>query len=310
MMYIQGKAAHIRSKQHLTSKVSALSAEPNPIPPIREEGPSCNTSEDGMDREQGDEEAEEADEGPGGVELITSDHIRSAVIMGNLIEGRDMDEGTECMTGGGIFSGVSLATNDSAVLSLFCQTAGGDAWCGWKLLTWGDERFLILLQCYLQGGHIQQELLEAMFGRLKQQLRPGQTVGEHALMEALGERNKNIVILAILYSYFTSYHFALMSPYQSNTRCPSQILKSPILLAEGQSDNSACEAISSVTAVAVEPTALLTVSREAYNSCLQAFHSEQSKQQLAFFESISIFRGAKKQVSGVFIMPHVPDGYL
>ena len=109
---------------------------------------------------------------------------------------------------------------------------------------------------------------------------------------------------------FNFLSFRLMSPYRSNTRCPSQILNSSILLAEGQSDDGACEATSSITAVAVEPTALLTVSREAYNSCLQAFHSEQSKQQLAFFESISIFRGVKKQVSGVFIKPHVPDDYL
>ena len=123
VMCIQGKAAHIRSKQHLNSKVSALSAEPNPVPTIREEGSSCKTSEDGLDREQEVEEAEEAEEDPVGVELITSDHIRSAVIMGNLIEGRDMDEGTECMTGGGIFSGVSLAMNNRALLSFFCQTA-------------------------------------------------------------------------------------------------------------------------------------------------------------------------------------------
>ena len=38
-------------------------------------------------------------------------------------------------------------------------------------------------------GRVQQSILEETFGPLKQQLRPGQTVGEQELMNALGEEH-------------------------------------------------------------------------------------------------------------------------
>lgn len=108
---VQGKAARIRSKQHLTSKLAALpELDVNSATASSGGGSSRKTSDGGASKEGGEGEAAEYDEEPHGVKLITSAHIRSAVIMANLIEGQDIDQGPASLVGGGIFSAVRHAS--------------------------------------------------------------------------------------------------------------------------------------------------------------------------------------------------------
>ena len=109
---VQGKAARIRSKQHLTSKLAALPEldDVNSATASSDGGSSRKTSDGGASKEGGEGEAAEYDEEPHGVKLITSAHIRSAVIMANLIEGQDIDQGPASLVGGGIFSAVRRAS--------------------------------------------------------------------------------------------------------------------------------------------------------------------------------------------------------